>query len=89
MNVADAEEAARLADLPLEATVALAEVAGAIKDGLLAFASATGLVVMHQMMAAELTEVIGEKHAKIGAARARRQLARRPPRARSCSADVR
>ena len=57
-----------MADLPLEATVALAEVAGAIKDGLLAFASATGLVVMHQMMAAELTEVIGDKHAKIGAA---------------------
>ena len=68
VSVADAEEAARLADLPLEATVALAEVAGAIKDGLLAFASATGLVVMHQMMAAELTEVIGDKHAKIGAA---------------------
>jgi putative transposase len=67
VGVADAEEAARLADLPLEATVALAEVAGAIKDGLLAFASATGLVVMHQMMAAELTEAIGEKHAKMGA----------------------
>ena len=65
VSVADAEEAARLADLPLEATVALAEVAGAIKDGLLAFASATGFVVMHQMMAAELAEVIGEKHAKI------------------------
>jgi transposase-like protein len=68
VSVADAEEAARLADLPLEATVALAEVAGAIKDGLLAFASATGFVVMHQMMQAELAEVIGEKHAKIGAA---------------------
>ena len=67
VSVADAEEAARLADLPLEATVALAEVSGAIKDGLLAFASATGLVVMHQMMAAELTEAIGEKHAKIPA----------------------
>ena len=60
VSVADAEEAARLADLPLEATVALAEVAGAIKDGLLAFASATGFVVMHQMMQAELTEVIGD-----------------------------
>jgi hypothetical protein len=45
VSVAEAEEAARLADLPLEATVALAEVAGAIKDGLLAFASATGFVV--------------------------------------------
>jgi transposase-like protein len=68
VSVADAEEAARLADLPLEATVALADVAGAIKDGLLAFASATGFVVMHQMMEAELTELIGKKHAKIGAA---------------------
>jgi len=68
VSVADADEAERLADLPLEATVALADVAGAIKDGLLAFASATGLVVMHQMMEAELTEVIGHKHAKIGAA---------------------
>jgi putative transposase len=67
VSVADAEEAARLADRPLEATVALADVAGAIKDGLLAFASATGLVVMHQMMAAELTQIIGNKHAKIPA----------------------
>ena len=65
MNVAQAEGAARLADLPLEATVALGDVAGAIKDGLLAFASATGLVVMSQMMQAELTERIGEKHARI------------------------
>jgi putative transposase len=67
VHVAAAEEAARLADLPLEATVAMAEVAGAIKDGLLAFSSAAGLVVMFQMMQAELTERIGEKHAKIGA----------------------
>jgi putative transposase len=68
VKVAPVEEAARLADLPLEATVALAEVAGAIKDGLMAFASATGLVVINQMMAAELTGRIGEKHAKIPAA---------------------
>ncbi len=67
VSVAEAEEAARLADLPLEATVALADVAGAIKDGLLAFASATGLVVMRQMMEAELTKAIGEKHAKVAA----------------------
>jgi putative transposase len=67
VSVAEAEEAARVADLPLEATVALAEVAGAVKDGLLAFASATGLVVMFQMMQAELTGRIGEKHAKIPA----------------------
>ncbi|CAN5580662.1 hypothetical protein BH24CHL9_BH24CHL9_16600 [soil metagenome] len=57
--------AARLAGMPLEVSVALADVAGAIKDGLLAFASATGLVVMQQMMEAGLTERIGPKHARI------------------------
>jgi len=67
VSVAEAEEAARVADLPVEAAVALAEVAGAVKDGLLAFASATGLVVMCQMMQAELTGRVGEKHAKIPA----------------------
>jgi transposase-like protein len=65
VNVAYAEEVARVADLPLEATVALAEVAGAVKDGLLAFASATGLVVMAQMMQAEMEGKIGPKHAKL------------------------
>lgn len=67
VTVAEAEEAARVAELPVEATVALAEVAGAIKDGLMAFASATGLVVMHQMMEAELESRIGPKHARIPA----------------------
>ena len=67
VRVCEAEEAGHLAELPVEATVALAEVAGAIKDGLLAFSAAAGLVVMAQMMDAELTERIGEKHAKIGA----------------------
>ncbi len=65
VRVAEAEEAARVADLPVEATVALADVAGAIKDGLLAFASAAGLVVIHQMMEAELEGRIGPKHARI------------------------
>jgi transposase-like protein len=64
--------AARLADLPLEARVALADVAGAIKDGLLAFASATGLIVMHQLMEAELVERIGPKHARVPERRASR-----------------
>ena len=77
-----------MADLPLEATVALADVAGAIKDGLLAFASATGLVVMHQMMEAELSEAIGAKHAKIGA-RERVGNWHGKTRGRSCSAGAR
>lgn len=67
VGVAEPAAAARLAGLALEATVALADVAGTIKDGLLAFASATGLVVMHQLLEAELTERIGPKHARIPA----------------------
>jgi len=65
LSVAEPAAAARLAGLPLEATVALADVAGSIKDGLLAFASTAGLVVMHQLMEAELTSRIGPKHARI------------------------
>ncbi len=65
LTLAEPTAAARLAGLNLEATVALGEVAGSIKDGLLAFASTTGLLVMHQMMEAELTARIGPKHARI------------------------
>jgi putative transposase len=55
-----------LAGLPLEATVAMADVAGAMREGLLAFATSAGLVVMRQMLEAELTEIVGPKHAKLG-----------------------
>jgi len=65
VKVAEPAAAARLANLPLEASVAMADVATTIRDGLLAFAGATGLVVMHQMMEAELTAQIGPKHARL------------------------
>ena len=61
VTVAEREEAARLADLPAEATVAMADVAGAIKEGLLAFSCAAGLVVMAQLMEEELTTKVGPK----------------------------
>ena len=64
MSVAEPEEA-HLAGLPLEATVALADVAGAVKEGLLGFCADVGLVVMAQMLEAEMTERVGPKHAKI------------------------
>ncbi len=54
-----------LADLPFEATVMLADVAGAMRDGLLAFSAAAGLVVMRQMLDAELASIVGPKHAKL------------------------
>jgi putative transposase len=65
VTVAEPAEAAGLAGLPVEATVALADVAGAIKEGLLGFCADVGLVVMREVMEAELTERIGPKHAKI------------------------
>ena len=58
--------AADLVGLPLEATVAMADVAGAMRDGLLAFSTAAGLVVMQQMLTTELASIVGAKHAKLG-----------------------
>jgi transposase-like protein len=58
-------ETANLAGLPLEATVALADLAGAVKDGLLGFCADVGLMVMAQMLEAEMTARVGPKHAKI------------------------
>lgn len=57
--------APELAGLPFEATVVLADVAGAMREGLLAFSAAAGLVVMRQMLDAELVSIVGAKHAKL------------------------
>ena len=56
--------AARVASLPAEVTVAMEEVAGRVKDGLLAFSVATGLVVVRELLDAEITRLVGPKHAK-------------------------
>jgi putative transposase len=61
VTVAERDEAARLADLPAEATVALEDLAGAIKDGLMAFCCSAGLAVVSQIMEQELTEKAGPK----------------------------
>ena len=57
--------AADLAGLPFEGSVVMADVAGAMRDGLLAFSAAAGLVVMRQMLDAELASIVGAKHAKL------------------------
>jgi hypothetical protein len=59
-------ETANLAGLPLEATVVLADLAGAVQEGLLGFCADVGLMVMAQMLDAEMTARVGPKHAKIG-----------------------
>lgn len=64
VNVAEVNTA-NLAGLPLEATVALADLAGAVKEGLLGMCADVGLMVMAQMMNAEMTARVGPKHAKI------------------------
>lgn len=59
------DAAAELAGLSLEARVVMADVATAMREGLLAFSTAAGLVVMQQMLTAELAAIVGPKHAKL------------------------
>jgi transposase-like protein len=61
VTVAERDEAARLAELPAEATVALQDLAGTIKDGLMAFCCSAGLAVVSQIMAEEMVEKAGPK----------------------------
>lgn len=86
VKITTPQAAGDLAGLPLEATVTMADVVAAMRDGLLAFSTAAGLVVMQQMLATELASIVGAKHAKLpdrmGTGTAR-------PRAKSCSAGAR
>ena len=66
VKIASSDTPAALAGLSLDATVAMADVAGAMRDGLLAFSAAAGLVVMQQMLCAELAQIVGDKHARLG-----------------------
>ena len=66
VKITTPQAAANVAGIPLEATVAMADVASAMREGLLAFSAAAGLVVMRQMLDAEMTLIVGAKHAKIG-----------------------
>jgi transposase-like protein len=66
VKITTPQAAAELADLPLQATVAMADVAAAMREGLLAFAASAGLVVMQQMLTEELAAIVGAKHAKLG-----------------------
>jgi putative transposase len=65
VKITTPDGAVELAGLPLAATVAMADVAAAMREGLLAFSTAAGLVVMQQMLTEELASIVGEKHAKL------------------------
>ena len=69
VKITTSDAAAELAGLPLAATVAMADVAAAMREGLLAFSTAAGLVVMQQMLTEELASIVGPKHARLGAER--------------------
>ena len=71
---------ASLAGLPLEATVALADVAGAVKEGLLGFCADVGLMVMAQMLDEEMTARVGAEAPPRFPAEKRTGMARPPVR---------
>jgi putative transposase len=66
VKLATPQTATELAGLPLAATVAMADVAEAMREGLLAFATSAGLVVMQQLLTEELIAIVGPKHARLG-----------------------
>ena len=59
-----AEEAVKESQLPDRVQAALGELAGAAKEGLLALSVGVGLGVLHELMEAEVEEVVGPKHAR-------------------------
>ncbi len=59
-QVATPDEACT-AELPDHVQEALGELAGAAKEGLMALSVAAGLGVLHELMAAEVDEVVGPK----------------------------
>jgi putative transposase len=61
VKLAERDDAVMLAGLPAAATVALDDIAGAIREGLLAFSCSAGLLVVQQLMAEEMTTKVGTK----------------------------
>jgi putative transposase len=59
-QVATPDQASR-ADLPESVQAALGDLAGAAREGLLALSVGVGLGVMHELIAAEVEEVVGPK----------------------------
>ena len=61
VQVAGQGEADQVVDLPQEVRLALADIAGVARQGLLAGSVATGLAVMQAMFEAEITVVAGPR----------------------------
>lgn len=65
VRVVDSEQAAGLPELSDELRVALTDIAGVAREGLLAMSVAVGLQVMAELMDDEVTAVVGPKHARL------------------------
>lgn len=61
VRLADTPDAAALPDLPEEIQLALADIAGAAREGLMAMSVAAGLAVMAAMFEAEMSEACGPR----------------------------
>ena len=61
VRLADMTDAATLPDLPEEIRLAMTDIAGAARDGLMAMSVAAGLAVMQAMFEAEIAGVAGPK----------------------------
>jgi putative transposase len=61
VRLADTTDAAALPDLPEEIALAMTDIAGAAREGLMAMSVAAGLAVMAAMFATEITEACGPK----------------------------
>ena len=61
IRVADTADAVVLPDLPEEIALALSDIAGAAREGLLAMSVAAGMAVMQALFEAEIAEVAGPK----------------------------
>ena len=61
VRLADTPDAAALPDLPEEIRLALADIAGAAREGLMVMSVAAGLAVMAAMFEAEMSEACGPR----------------------------
>ena len=61
VGLADTPDAAALPDLPEDIQLALTDIAGAAREGLMAMSVAAGLAVMAAMFEAEIAEACGPK----------------------------
>ena len=64
VRVVRPDVAALLPGMASETTIALAQIADTMREGLLAFTTAAGLAVFRSLLDEELTGLIGPKHAR-------------------------